>query len=219
MIGPAPSSPAVWPVVLIGASTGGTRILPELIAPLSRHPASIVIVQHMPRYINASVARTLARHAACPVSLVQDGERLEPGHIYLAPSEVHCTLINNRTFHLAPGAPVNYVCPAIDVTMQSIRPPEAGRSLFGILLTGMGRDGAAGLAHLKRLGGLTVAQNQASCAVYGMPAEAVKLGCVDHVLPPSEIARLVDRKLAACAPPTHPPPSPGRTCIPALTAG
>lgn len=200
MNGPAPIPAAGgWPLVVIGASTGGTRVLPELLGPLSRHGASLVIVQHMPRYINQSLVRTLGRHAACPVALVQDGERLEPGRIYVAPSEVHCTFVNNRSFHLAPGPAVHFVCPSIDVTMQSLRPPDAGQMMIGILLTGMGRDGAAGLAHLKRLGALTVAQNQASCAVYGMPAEAVRLGCVDHVLPPAEIARLVSRKLAAGA--------------------
>lgn len=212
---PPPAGP--WPLIVIGASTGGTRVLPELITPLSRHRAAIVIVQHMPRYINASLVRTLGRHAACPVSLVQDGDRLEPAHVYVAPSEVHCTLVNNRGLRLTPGPAVNYVCPAIDITMQSVRPLDPGQVLIGILLTGMGRDGAAGLVHLKQLGGITFAQNQASCAVYGMPAEAVKLGCVDHVLPPPEIARWVSRKLGGL--PARPPtPTSGRPPTTALAA-
>jgi two-component system chemotaxis response regulator CheB len=213
---PPPAGPC--PLLVIGASTGGTRVLPDLIAPLSQYGATIVIVQHMPRYINASLVRTLGRHAACPVSLVRDGDRLEPAHVYVAPSEVHCTFVNNRGLRLAPGPTVNYVCPSIDVTMQSLRPPDPGQVLIGILLTGMGRDGASGLVHLKQLGGTTFAQNQASCAVYGMPAEAVKLGCVDHLLPPLEIARYVGRKLGGVL--ARPPaPASGRPPTTALAAG
>lgn len=132
-----------WPLIVIGASTGGTRVLPDLITPLSRHGATILIVQHMPRYINASLVRTLGRQSACPVTLVQNGERLDPAHIYVAPSEVHCTVVNNRSLQLTPGPAVNYVCPSIDVTMQSLRAPAAGQVLIGIILTGMGQIGRA----------------------------------------------------------------------------
>ena len=175
-------------LVIIGASTGGTRAVTEIIQSLPRLPASILIVQHMPKYINASLVRSLSQCAAAPVRLVQDGDSLEEGKIFLAPSEVHCRIVNNRTCCLTPGGRVNYVCPSIDVTMTSLRPPVSGQRLIGVILTGMGKDGAAGLAHMKRLGSLTIAQNEATCAVYGMPAEAVRLGCVDRVLPPKQIA-------------------------------
>jgi two-component system chemotaxis response regulator CheB len=160
-----------------------------------------VIVQHMPRFINASLARTLSRVAWTPVRIIAEGDRLEEGAVFLAPSEVHCTLVNNRAFRLAAGPPVNYVCPSIDVTMLSLVPPAAGHALIGVILTGMGKDGARGLAHMKKLGAVTIAQNEATCAVFGMPAEAIKLGCVDRVLPPESIARQISHHALQCAPP------------------
>jgi two-component system chemotaxis response regulator CheB len=180
-------------LVVIGASTGGTQVVTEMLRAMPPLPACIVIVQHMPKFINASLARTLSRNAAAPVRIIEEGDRVGEGGIFLAPSEVHCTLVNNRSFHLATGPKVNFVCPSIDVTMRSLVPPLASHALVGVLLTGMGEDGAAGLAHMKQLGALTLAQNQATCAVYGMPAKAVKLGCVDRVLPPGEIARVISR--------------------------
>ena len=89
----------------------------------------------------------------------------------VAPSDVHCRVVANHLIQTAPGPPVNYVCPSIDVTMQSLGSPLSGSKLIGVILTGMGRDSAAGLAHIKRLGGLTVVQNAQTCAVYGMPAK------------------------------------------------
>lgn len=183
------------PIVVIGASTGGTRVLPSLLAPLMNRSACIVIVQHMPKYINESVLRTLSRHSTGPVKLVETGDRIEAGRTFVAPSDVHCRLVKNQTFQLEPGPMVNYVCPAIDVTMQSLLCPVPRQLFIGVVLTGMGKDGAEGLVHMKRLGALTIAQNQATCAVYGMPAEAVKRGCVDHILPPAEIARLIASKI------------------------
>ena len=178
-------------LILIGASTGGTRVLTHLISLLPPLQASIVIVQHMPKFINDSFIRTLRQYAAAKVCLAADGESLREGSVFLAPSEQHCTLVDNRSLRLAPGAKVNYVCPSVDVLMQSARPPQNGQRLIGVLLTGMGKDGAAGLAHIKRLGGLTIAQNESTCAVYGMPAQAAQLGCVDYELAPEDIAEML----------------------------
>jgi two-component system chemotaxis response regulator CheB len=119
---------------------------------------------------------------------------LRPGAVYLAPSEAHCVLNGNRVLRVVPGPKVNFVCPAIDVTMQSVE-AMAFESLTGVLLTGMGKDGAAGLAHLKALGACTIAQSKETCAVHGMPAEAVRLGCVDLKLGPDEIARAIERRV------------------------
>jgi two-component system chemotaxis response regulator CheB len=121
--------------------------------------------------------------------LARDGDVLEDGLTLLAPSGVHCTFDRNQSLKLTPGEKVNYVCPSIDVTMLSLTPPALGMRLAGVILTGMGKDGAAGLAHIRKAGGLTLAQNKATCAVYGMPAEAVKLGAVMHELPPEGIVR------------------------------
>lgn len=192
-IGGSSAPPAVPPVVIFGASTGGTRTLGQILELLPPLPACLVLVQHMPAFINDSLARTFSQQARTEVRLVRDGEPIESGAILLAPSDRHCTFRGNRRLHLASGPPVNFVCPSIDVTMRSLSLPPPGQALIGVLLTGMGKDGAAGMAHMKGLGALTVAQDRASCAVYGMPAEAVQLGCVDHVLPPEEIARVIAR--------------------------
>jgi len=181
-------------LVVIGASTGGTRVLSTLLGGLPPLPASILVVQHMPRFINDSLVASLGRRARMPVRLARDGDSLVAGEVLVAPSEVHCVLAGNGRVRLQPGARVNYVCPAIDVTMQSLRAPPAGGRLIGVLLTGMGVDGASGLEHMKRLGALTVAQSESTCAVYGMPAEAVRRGCVDHQLAPEAIVRLLARE-------------------------
>jgi len=178
-------------LIVIGASTGGTRVITHLLSLLPPLPACIVIVQHMPSFINMSFARTLSRNAHMEVRLAADQDRLREGVVLLAPSEAHSVFVNNTSIRLVAGPKVNYVCPSIDVAMQSLRPPLEGYRLVGVLLTGMGRDGAAGLAHIKRLGCMTIAQDQASSAIYGMPAEAAKLGCVDHQASPAGIARLL----------------------------
>lgn len=87
-------------LVVIGASTGGTQAVSEILRALPPLPACLVIVQHMPKFINASLARTLSRNAAAPVRLIEEGDRVSEGRVFLAPSEMHCTLVNNRSFHL-----------------------------------------------------------------------------------------------------------------------
>lgn len=180
-------------LIVIGASTGGPKVLGEMLAMLPPLHAGIVIVQHMPAFINASFARTLARQSSMEVRIAQDGDAVNEGVILLAPSGFHLHLIRNRSIHLAEGPQVNYVCPSVDVAMNSLTAPTRGQRLIGVLLTGMGRDGAAGMAHVKRIGGITVTQDEASCAVWGMPAQAVKLGCVDYELPPASIVSLLVR--------------------------
>lgn len=182
-------------LVIIGASTGGPRVLCDLFGSMSRLRAGILVVQHFPKFINASFVRTLSRYTPAEVRLAQQGDILEEGLVLVAPSETHCRLVLNRQIALDAGPAVNYVCPSIDVAMQSVGPPAPDSKLIGVLLTGLGKDGAAGLAHIRRLSGLTIAQNQATCAVYGMPAAAVKLGCVDFELPPDQIARLLIREI------------------------
>lgn len=196
-----PSRRGLHGLIVIGASTGGTRTLAELVGRLPPLQACMVIVQHMPSFINESLAHTLGNHTTSRLRLARDGDVLEDGLILLAPSEVHCYIEHNYSIRLAAGEKVNYVCPSIDVTMLSVAKPMSSMRLAGVLLTGMGKDGAAGLAHIRKVGGLTLAQNKATCAVYGMPAEAVKLGAVMHELPPDGIAQ----KLASFAPyhPSH----------------
>ncbi len=181
--------------VIVGASTGGPGVLTELVGLLPRLKAGMLIVQHMPKYINASLVRTLSREARAEVRLAQEEDEMRDGLILVAPSETHCVLAGNRRIHLEAGPQVNFVRPSVDVAMQSVEAPEAAGKLVGVLLTGMGSDGAAGMAHLKRLGGLTVVQNEETCAVYGMPGAAARLGCIDYQLPPARIARLLAERL------------------------
>ncbi|MFA4835201.1 MAG: CheB methylesterase domain-containing protein [Dehalococcoidia bacterium] len=173
-------------IIVIGASTGGPQTLSLVIARLPVLDASVLIVQHMPKYINESIVRRLAELSRMKVKLGENGEWLENGTIYVAPSDVHMKLQNNRTIELAAGEKINYVRPAIDVTMKSIQ-RSSGINTIGVVLTGMGSDGTKGIRHIKSLGGATIAQNEDSCVIYGMPKAAVSTGMVDFILSPEEI--------------------------------
>jgi two-component system chemotaxis response regulator CheB len=177
------------PIVVIGSSTGGPRILPELFARLPPLRAAIVVVD------------TLAKVSPMPVQMVHDQDTLQPGRIYIAPSGKHCAFVRNRILELRDDKPVNFVCPSIDVAMLSLCPPQPMTKIVGVVLTGMGADGAAGLVHIKRLGGATFAQDKATCAVFGMPGEAIKTGKVDHVLPPDAISQMLGQMLGIHAAP------------------
>jgi two-component system chemotaxis response regulator CheB len=193
---PRSTAPRFCPhLLVIGASTGGPGVLTSLLSQLPPLRAGVLIVQHMPKFINGSFVRTLGRNSQVEVRLAQHGDALGEGVIHVAPSEVHCELSANRLICLRAGPQVNFVCPSIDVTLQSLGKPAPAGKLVAVLLTGMGRDGASGLAHVKSLGGMTIAQDEASCAVYGMPAAAVRLGCVDHEMPPASIARFLAHAL------------------------
>ena len=120
------------------------------------------------------------------VKIAEDGEMIRDGVIYIAPSEVHLEVRDNRKIRLFKDEKVNFVCPAIDVTMNSLMPWGDDR-IIGVILTGMGKDGAQGLLHIKNIGGLTIAQDEESCIVYGMPKVAYETGGVDLVLSPEQI--------------------------------
>lgn len=120
------------------------------------------------------------------VKIAGDGDMIRDGIIYIAPSETHLELKNNRMIYLTNSEKVNFVCPAIDVAMNSLKPSGNDR-IIGVILTGMGKDGAQGLLHIKNIGGLTIAQDEESSIVYGMPKAAYETGCVDLVLTPEQI--------------------------------
>jgi len=173
-------------IVVIGSSAGGPRILKQIFMDLPRLNGSILIVQHMPKFVNESFANNLNTFSDLTVKVAEDTEQLKPGYVYLAPSEVHMTLKNNERIFLTEGEKVNFVCPAVDVMFKSLR-HEPGLNIIGIILTGMGRDGAEGISYLKKIGGTTIAQDKESSIIYGMPKEAQDTGCVDYVLNPQEI--------------------------------
>jgi two-component system, chemotaxis family, protein-glutamate methylesterase/glutaminase len=173
-------------IVVIGASAGGPRVLKTLFHGMPRLRASVIVVQHMPKFINDSLRDSLAAETRMRVVIAQNGDPLEDGTVYIAPSEVHLVVRHNRSLRLAHGEKVNYVCPAVDVTMNSLF-MEFGASFIGVVLTGMGRDGADGVVHVRRIGGVTLAQDEKTSSIFGMPKEAIATGCVDFVLPPEKI--------------------------------
>lgn len=180
-------------LVLIGASTGGPKTLQSLFEFFPRLDAAVILVQHMPRFLNESLRRVLAERTLMDVCLAEKGQTLEHGVVYLAPSEVHLTLENNRRIDLARGEKVNHVCPSIDVAMLSLCPREED-AFVGVILTGMACDGVEGIRHIKQLGGQVFVQNRLTAAVYTLPHAALATGLVDFEGSPKAIReKLVER--------------------------
>lgn len=173
-------------IVIIGSSTGGPKILPQILTGLPKLNASIILVQHMRSYINESFRKTLDRNTEMDVRIAEHGDVLNNGEIVIAPSGVHLEIANNKVINLSHGEKVHFVCPSIDVTMKSLR-KEKGCTVMGIILTGMGCDGVDGITHIKSIGGMTIAQDEATSVIYGMPKAAYGTGHVDWVLTPMEI--------------------------------
>ena len=171
-------------LVIVGASTGGTEAIRALLQPLPADSPAILITQHMPAGFTRSFAKRLDTLCAVTVSEAEHGERVLPGHVYLAPGgERHMKLARsgaNYVIDLIEGPPVNRHRPAVDVLFESAA-EVAGRNAVGVLLTGMGKDGAAGMLKMRHAGASTLAQDEASCVVYGMPREAVALGAVEEI--------------------------------------
>lgn len=174
-------------VIIIGSSTGGLKVLEEMFPRLPVLKAAVVIVQHITPMIDKAFAGSLSRVSAMPITLAQEGEPLQDGQVYLAPGGVHLNLVRNQIVHLFQGEKVNSVCPSIDVAMKSIVRPSGAR-LAGVILSGMGCDGAEGISHIKQVGGITIAQDQKTSVIYGMPKAAVETGKIDFVLPTERIA-------------------------------
>ncbi|MBJ6800981.1 CheB methylesterase domain-containing protein [Geomonas propionica] len=174
-------------LVVIGVSTGGPLTLKALFKELPPLDAAFLIVLHITPQMDYRIAQGLGAAASMPVKLAEDGEFLKRGHVYMAPGGLHLQLTGNNRVVLCEGPRVNYVQPAADVTMLSLSRPLKGK-LIGIVLTGMGRDGADGIKHIHDIGGITIAQDQQSSTIYGMPKAAAQTGAVDYVLPPKKIA-------------------------------
>lgn len=175
-------------LVVIGVSTGGPLTLKALFKELPPLDAAFLIVLHITPQMDYRIAQGLDAAASMPVKLAEDGEFLRKGNIYLAPGGFHLKLDGNQRVVLCEGARVNYVQPAADVAMLSLSRPLGGGILVGIVLTGMGKDGAEGIRHIKAIGGTTIAQDQQSSTIYGMPKAAAQTGAVDFMLPPEKIA-------------------------------
>ena len=176
-------------IIAIGASTGGTEAIRALLQVLPPDTSPIVIAQHMPEQFTKTFAHHL--NSLCPMTVkeAQDGDRVIPGQALIAPGNYHMELRRSGgRYYVATTTrpPVNRHRPSVDVLFHSVA-EYAGSNSLGVILTGMGHDGAAGMLAMKQAGAFTIAQDEASCVVFGMPGEAIKAGGVDRVLPLDEI--------------------------------
>lgn len=182
-------------IVAIGASTGGTQAIERVLTALPRVAPGIVIVQHMPERFTASLAERLDGVCRIEVREARSGDRVLPGLALIAPGGRHMRLHRSGaqyTVHVLDGPPVNRHRPSVDVLFRSVA-RHAGRNATGVILTGMGDDGARGLREMLDAGAHTIAQDEASCVVFGMPREAIRLGAARAVASLDEIAgRMLD---------------------------
>lgn len=174
-------------VVVIGASTGGPPALRELLAELSTdYPPAVVIIQHMPAVFTKALAEQLNRQTPLAVKEAAQGDRLRPGFALVAPGDTHLEIRADGRVEVRDGPKVGGHRPSVDVTMASAA-AVYGRRACGVLLTGMGSDGANGLLQIRTAGGRTFAQDAASCVVFGMPQRAIELNAAEFIDTPSGI--------------------------------
>jgi two-component system, chemotaxis family, protein-glutamate methylesterase/glutaminase len=177
-------------VIAIGASTGGTEALKEVLVNTPVNSPGIVIVQHMPAKFTTAFAERLNKICQIEVREAKDGDSVLNGRALIAPGNFHMLIRRNGAkYYVAvkDGPLVHHQRPAVDVLFQSVS-QYAGANAIGVLMTGMGADGAKGLLAMKEAGAKTIAQDEASCVVFGMPKEAIKLGGVDKIVPLDRIA-------------------------------
>jgi two-component system chemotaxis response regulator CheB len=189
-------------LVLIGASTGGTEALRDLLARLPAQAPAILIAQHMPAGFTRSFALRLNEHCRLKVKEAEHEERVRAGHVFIAPGDRHLSVERDGASYvtvLSDGPPVNRHRPSVEVLFRSAA-RCAGANAIGVMLTGMGRDGAAAMREMRDAGAYNFAQDEATCVVFGMPREAIAAGAVHEVVPLGEIARRVLARLASGAP-------------------
>ena len=180
-------------VVALGTSTGGTQALEVVLRHLPRTVPGIVVVQHMPEAFTQAFADRLDKVCQIKVKQAQEGDRILPGQALIAPGGKHLLIRRQGGYyyaHIKDGPPVSRHKPSVNVLFQSVA-QQAGRNAIGIIMTGMGDDGARGLGEMKEAGATTYAQDEASCVVFGMPKEAIKLGAATHTVSLDEIAQVV----------------------------
>jgi len=185
-------------VIAIGASTGGTIAIEKLLIEMPLNIPGILVVQHMPEYFTASFANRLDTICKIEVREAQDGDTMAPGLALVAPGGRHMLLERNGAFYqvrIKGGPMVHHQRPSVDVLFHSVA-KQAGANAMGVLLTGMGTDGADGLLAMRQSKAYTIAQDEASSVVYGMPGEAVKLGAACEVLPLTKISGRIIRRLS-----------------------
>ena len=184
---------ATQKILVIGASTGGTEAIKEILLEMPADCPPILIVQHMPPGFTKSYAARLDSLSQISVSEAKHGERILPGHAYLAPGDYHLSIgrvSNYYICNISQDPPVNRHRPAVDVLFDSVATLAKGNAV-GVILTGMGKDGAAGMKHMHDEGCKNLAQDEASCVVFGMPKEAIAQGGVDEIVPLDKMAARV----------------------------
>lgn len=193
-----PSFKIPFPLVVIGASTGGPRVVRQILMGLpANFGAAILVVQHIAEGFSAGMVDWLASAGPLPVNLAREGDRLTAGTVLVAPERRDLLVQPDGTIHLSAG-PLLLQRPAIDITMQAAA-DVFGPQVIGVLLTGMGRDGAVGMQSIRHAGGYTIAQDKASCTIFGMPRAAIELHAVDAVLSPEEIVLALQKHVVRIA--------------------
>jgi two-component system chemotaxis response regulator CheB len=185
-------------LIIIGASTGGTEAIREFLMQMPSDCPGILITQHMPEGFTSSFAKRL--DSLCKITVLEaaGNERVLPGHAYIAPGHSHLTLVRSGANYMTKidqGEPVNRHRPSVDVLFRSAA-QAAGKNAVGVILTGMGKDGAAGMLDMKEAGAYNFAQDEASCVVFGMPREAIALGAAHEVAPLQALPGMVLGHLA-----------------------
>jgi two-component system, chemotaxis family, protein-glutamate methylesterase/glutaminase len=198
---PARTTPVIpadqrFPVVVIGASTGGPATVMRLAPGFTRDfPAAVFLVQHMPASFTTQYAAQLAEFTSIRVKEAEANEPVQPGTLYICPGAQHLRVTPTGRIQLdGTSGRINGYLPNIDVTMQTVA-AYAGAMSIGVVLTGMGGDGANGAKAIKSAGGLVLAQDEATSVIFGMPAEAIKANAVDHVLPIDDIYAAIEKRV------------------------
>ena len=187
-----------FPVVVMGASTGGPATVMRLAPGFTRDfPAAVFLVQHMPASFTTQYAAQLAEFTSIRVKEAEANEAVQPGTLYICPGAQHLRVTPAGRIQLdAASGRINGYLPNIDVTMETVA-AYAGPMSIGVVLTGMGADGANGAKAIRSAGGMVLAQDEATCVIFGMPAEAIKLNAVDHVLAIDDIYAAIEKRVIA----------------------
>ena len=198
---PVPTAPVIpadqrFPVVVMGASTGGPATVMRLAPGFTRDfPAAVFLVQHMPASFTTQYAAQLAEFTSIRVKEAEASEAVQPGTLYICPGAQHLRVTPTGRIELdAASGRINGYLPNIDVTMETVA-AYAGPMSIGVVLTGMGADGANGAKAIKSAGGMVLAQDEATCVIFGMPAEAIKLAAVDQVLGIDDIYAAIEKRV------------------------
>lgn len=184
-------------IIVVGASTGGTEAIREFLVRLPADAPGILIAQHMTAPFTKSFANRLDSLCKIRVKEAEDNERVLPGHAYIAPGNSHLLLRRsgaNYMTELSQADPVNRHRPSVEVLFRSAA-KHAGKNIIGVMMTGMGKDGAIGMLEMHLAGAYNLAQDEVSCVVFGMPKEAIAVGAVDEVVPIQEMAQRVLNRL------------------------